>query len=86
MSCMRLCVEGTIRKQALWWTLTQPEPGVLTWTTPHGRSHTVTPEPYLVWPVLLPGPGVARTWVILRAKRHISGCRKGGVRHPDIAA
>jgi len=33
-------------KQACGWTLTQPEPGILTWTTPHGRSYTVTPEPY----------------------------------------
>jgi hypothetical protein len=33
-------------KQAHGWTLTQPEPGVLTWTTPHGRSYTITPEPY----------------------------------------
>jgi hypothetical protein len=54
-----LCRRHHQVQQALWWTLTQPEPGVLTWTTPHGRSHTVTPEPYLVWPVLLPGPGVA---------------------------
>ena len=35
-------------KQAHGWTLTQPEPGILTWTTPHGRSYTITPEPYLV--------------------------------------
>jgi hypothetical protein len=35
-------------KYARGWTLTQPEPGVPTWTTPHGRSYTVTPDPYLV--------------------------------------
>jgi hypothetical protein len=35
-------------KQARGWTLTQPEPGVPTWTAPHGRSYTVTPDPYLV--------------------------------------
>jgi hypothetical protein len=35
-------------KQAHGWTLTQPEPGILIWTTPHGRSYTVRPEPYLV--------------------------------------
>jgi hypothetical protein len=35
-------------KQADGWTLTQPEPGVLTWATPHGRTYTVTPEPYPV--------------------------------------
>ena len=31
-------------KRADGWTLTQPEPGVLTWTTPNGRSYTVTPN------------------------------------------
>ena len=35
-------------KHARGWTLTQPEPGVPTWTAPQGRSYTVTPEPYLV--------------------------------------
>jgi hypothetical protein len=35
-------------KQADGWTLTQPEPGVLTWATPHGRTYAVTPEPYPV--------------------------------------
>jgi hypothetical protein len=35
-------------KQADGWALTQPEPGVLVWATQHGRSHTVTPERYLV--------------------------------------
>jgi len=34
-------------KQAPGWQLDQPEPGTLVWTAPHGRSYTVTPEPYL---------------------------------------
>jgi hypothetical protein len=34
-------------KQASGWTLTQPEPGTMVWATPHGRSYTVTPDPYL---------------------------------------
>jgi Domain of unknown function (DUF222) len=33
-------------KQAPGWTLTQPEPGVMTWTTPSGRSHTTRPTVY----------------------------------------
>jgi hypothetical protein len=35
-------------KQARGWTLTQPEPGILTWTTPLRRSYLTQPEPYLV--------------------------------------
>ncbi len=35
-------------KQAPGWHLDQPQPGTLTWTTPHGRSYTTTPEPYPV--------------------------------------
>jgi len=31
-------------KQAHGWTLTQPEPAVLVWATPHGRGYTVTPN------------------------------------------
>ena len=27
------------------WNLTHPQPGVLTWTTPTGRAHTVHPDP-----------------------------------------
>jgi hypothetical protein len=33
-------------KQAPGWQLTQPEPGVMRWTTPAGRSHTTTPTVY----------------------------------------
>ncbi|HKR67208.1 MAG TPA: HNH endonuclease signature motif containing protein, partial [Streptosporangiaceae bacterium] len=34
-------------KQTPGWTLTHPQPGVLTWTAPHGRSYTVTPSVYI---------------------------------------
>ena len=43
-----LCRRHHHVKQADGWALTQPEPGVLTWTTPHGRSYTVRPERYPV--------------------------------------
>ena len=33
-------------KQAPGWTLTQPEPGVMRWTTPSGRSYTTKPTIY----------------------------------------
>jgi hypothetical protein len=33
-------------KQAPGWTLTQPEPGVMRWTTPAGRSYTTKPTVY----------------------------------------
>jgi hypothetical protein len=33
-------------KQAPGWTLTQPEPGVMRWTTPSGRSYTTKPTVY----------------------------------------
>jgi len=33
-------------KQAPGWTLTQPEPGLMRWTTPSGRSHTTRPTVY----------------------------------------
>jgi hypothetical protein len=33
-------------KQAPGWRLTQPEPGVMHWTTPAGRSHTTRPTVY----------------------------------------
>jgi len=33
-------------KQAPGWTLTQPEPGIMRWTTPSGRSHTTRPTIY----------------------------------------
>ena len=41
-----LCRRHHRAKQAPGWHLSQPEPGVLTWTTPHGRSYTVIPDPY----------------------------------------
>ena len=33
-------------KQAPGWQLTQPQPGVMHWTTPSGRSHTTRPTVY----------------------------------------
>jgi hypothetical protein len=42
-----LCRRHHQTKQAPGWHLTQPEPGILTWTTPAGRSYTVTPTRYL---------------------------------------
>jgi hypothetical protein len=33
-------------KQAPGWLLTQPEPGIMRWTTPAGRSHTTRPTIY----------------------------------------
>ena len=42
-----LCRRHHRTKQAPGWHLAQPEPGLLTWTAPHGRSYAVTPEPYL---------------------------------------
>lgn len=41
-----LCRRHHQTKQARGWRLDQPEPGVLTWTTPSGRQFTVVPEPY----------------------------------------
>lgn len=43
-----LCRRHHQAKQADGWRLEQPEPGVLAWTLPHGRTYTVTPEPYPV--------------------------------------
>ena len=43
-----LCRYHHQAKQAPGWHLAQPEPGVLIWTTPSGRTYTVTPEPYPV--------------------------------------
>jgi len=42
-----LCRRHHRAKQAPGWQLDQPGPGTLIWTAPHGRSYTVTPEPYL---------------------------------------
>jgi len=41
-----LCRQHRQAKQAPGWHLSQPEPGILTWTLPSGRSYTVTAEPY----------------------------------------
>jgi hypothetical protein len=43
-----LCRRHHQAKQESGWHLSQPEPGVLTWTTPSGRRYTVTAEPYPV--------------------------------------
>jgi hypothetical protein len=41
-----LCRHHHRVKQALGWWLEQPEPGVLIWRTPAGRTHTTTPTEY----------------------------------------
>ncbi len=41
-----LCRRHHQAKQDPGWRLEQPEPGILTWTTPSGRRYTVTAEPY----------------------------------------
>ena len=41
-----LCRRHHRAKQAEGWKLTQPTPGTLTWTLPHGRSYTTTPGTY----------------------------------------
>ena len=41
-----LCRQHHQAKQSPGWRLEQPEPGILTWTLPSGRSYTVTAEPY----------------------------------------
>jgi hypothetical protein len=41
-----LCRHHHRVKQAQGWQLTQPEPGVLQWKTPHGRTYTTTPTEY----------------------------------------
>jgi hypothetical protein len=43
-----LCRHHHRCKQAPGWHLAQPRPGVLVWTTPSGRQHTITAEPYPV--------------------------------------
>jgi hypothetical protein len=42
-----LCRRHHQAKQTPGWHLTQPEPGTLTWTAPHGRSYTLTPSTYI---------------------------------------
>jgi hypothetical protein len=41
-----LCRRHHRAKQAPGWHLTQPEPGTLTWTAPHGRTYRATSGPY----------------------------------------
>jgi hypothetical protein len=41
-----LCRHHHQCKQALGWHLAQPQPGILVWETPSGRTYTVTAEPY----------------------------------------
>jgi hypothetical protein len=41
-----LCRRHHQAKQAPGWHLEQPEPGLLTWTTPSGRRYTTAAEPY----------------------------------------
>jgi hypothetical protein len=41
-----LCRHHHRCKQAQGWSLSQPEPGVLVWRTPHGRIFTTTPTEY----------------------------------------
>jgi hypothetical protein len=43
-----LCRHHHQCKQSPGWHLSQPQPGILVWTTPSGRTYTVTPEPYPV--------------------------------------
>ena len=41
-----LCRHHHQVKQTPGWTLQQPTPGTLTWTTPAGRRYTITPSRY----------------------------------------
>jgi hypothetical protein len=41
-----LCRRHHQTKQTPRWHLDQTQPGVLTWTAPHGRSYTTYPDPY----------------------------------------
>ena len=43
-----LCRRHHQAKQAPGWHLTQPEPGTLVWTAPHGRTYVREPDPYPV--------------------------------------
>ena len=43
-----LCRHHHRCKQAEGWWLEQPEPGVLVWHTPAGRTYTTTPTQYAV--------------------------------------
>jgi hypothetical protein len=41
-----LCRHHHRAKQAKGWRLTQPEPGILVWRVPSGRTYTTTPTEY----------------------------------------
>ncbi len=41
-----LCKHHNLMRERSAWTLTQPIPGTLTFTSPEGRTYTTTPEPY----------------------------------------
>jgi hypothetical protein len=41
-----LCRRHHQTKQTPRWHLDQTQPGILTWTAPHGRSYTTVPDPY----------------------------------------
>jgi hypothetical protein len=43
-----LCRKHHRAKQARGWRLEQPEPGIMVWILPHGRSYRIEPEPYPV--------------------------------------
>ena len=45
-NCGPLCRHGHRAKQAPGWRLDQPEPGVMIWTLPSGRTYTTRPDPY----------------------------------------
>ena len=45
-NCSPLCRTHNQAKQAPGWHLEQPEPGILIWTPPSGRSYVVGPDPY----------------------------------------
>ena len=40
--------DPTRNETAPGWKLEQPEPGVMRWTTPSGRSYTTRPTEYLI--------------------------------------
>ncbi|RSM57721.1 HNH endonuclease [Kibdelosporangium aridum] len=41
-----LCKKHNLLKERSGWTIEQPEPGTLTFTTPSGKTYTTNPEPY----------------------------------------
>ncbi|MHB1433296.1 MAG: HNH endonuclease, partial [Streptosporangiaceae bacterium] len=52
-----LCRRHHQAKQAVGWHLDQPQPGVLVWTMPSGRTYTTRPTRYGPLPTgSLPGP------------------------------